>query len=64
VINLSLQFSPGVTADDIPDLLNAIHFAIRRNVVVVAAAGNDYAFGNPVEYPAALLQPVEALRYE
>jgi subtilisin family serine protease len=27
-------------------------------VLVVAAIGNEYTLGNPVEYPAALLQPV------
>ena len=27
-------------------------------MLVVAAIGNEYEFGNPVEYPAALLQPV------
>jgi subtilisin family serine protease len=36
----------------------AIRFAIRRGVLVVAAAGNGYQQGDPVEYPAALLQPV------
>jgi len=37
---------------------SAIRYAIRRGALVVAAAGNEYATGNPVEYPAALLQPV------
>jgi subtilisin family serine protease len=37
---------------------SAIKYAIRRGVLVVAAAGNEYASGNPVEFPAALLQPV------
>jgi subtilisin family serine protease len=36
----------------------AIRYAIGHGVLVVAAAGNEYARGNPVEYPAALLQPV------
>lgn len=36
----------------------AIRFATRRGVLVVAAAGNAYEQGDPVEYPAALLQPV------
>ena len=36
----------------------AIRYAVRHGALVVAAAGNDYAQGNPVEYPAALLQPV------
>ena len=41
VINLSLEFSPGVTASDIPELISAIHYADRRGVLVVAAAGNE-----------------------
>jgi subtilisin family serine protease len=35
----------------------AIQYAVQRGALVVAAAGNGYARGNPVEYPAALLQP-------
>jgi serine protease len=41
VINLSLEFSPGVTASDIPELIDAIRYAHRRGVLVVAAAGNE-----------------------
>ena len=36
----------------------AIEYAASRNVLLVAAAGNEYEEGNPVEYPAAALQPV------
>jgi subtilisin family serine protease len=36
----------------------AIHWAFRHDVLIVAAAGNEHDEGNPVEYPAALLQPV------
>ena len=36
----------------------AIQYAASRNVLLVAAAGNEFAHGNPVEYPAAALQPV------
>jgi serine protease len=50
VINLSLEFTPDVTAGDIPDLLGAIRYAARYHVVVVGAAGNDYA--TQVAYPA------------
>ena len=41
VINLSLEFSPGVTASDIPELLHALRYAYRHGVLVVAAAGNE-----------------------
>jgi serine protease len=41
VINLSLEFSPGVTASDIPELIQALQYAHRHNVLVVAAAGNE-----------------------
>ena len=35
----------------------AIDYAVARGALVIAAAGNDYASGNRVSYPAALLQP-------
>jgi serine protease len=41
VINLSLEFSGEVTAADIPELIEALRYAHRRGVVVVAAAGNE-----------------------
>ena len=41
VINLSLEFSSEVTASEIPELIEALRFARRRGVVVVAAAGNE-----------------------
>jgi serine protease len=41
VINLSLEFSPGVTASDIPELIEALRYAHRRGVFVAAAAGNE-----------------------
>jgi len=50
VINLSLEFSPGVTASDIPELIEAIRYADRRGVLVVAAAGNEGR--SAIAYPA------------
>src|SRR5207244_11176525 len=35
----------------------AVRYAQRHGVLIVAAAGNEFRDGNPVEYPAALLQP-------
>ncbi len=53
IINLSLS---GVTTSPVERA--AIRYAAQRGALLVAAAGNDYGKGNPVEYPAALLQPV------
>ena len=36
----------------------ALQYAADHGVLVVAAAGNEFEEGDPVEYPAALLQPV------
>lgn len=36
----------------------AIDYAVAHDALLVAAVGNDHDSGNPVEYPAALLQPV------
>lgn len=35
----------------------AVQYAASHNVLLVAAAGNEYEDGNPIEYPAAALQP-------
>jgi subtilisin family serine protease len=35
-----------------------IAYAADHGALVVAAIGNEFTLGNPVEYPAALLQPV------
>lgn len=50
VINLSLEFSSDVTASDIPELMEALRYADRKGVVVVAAAGNEGHAA--VAYPA------------
>ena len=36
----------------------AVDYAISHGALLVAAAGNERETGNPVEFPAALLQPV------
>ena len=53
VINLSLGGTKSSLAE-----ARALQYAFAKNVLVVAAAGNEAQRGNPVEYPAALLQPV------
>jgi serine protease len=50
IINLSLEFSSDVGASDIPELIEALHYANRHNVLVVAAAGNESSTAIP--YPA------------
>ena len=35
----------------------AVRYAQLHGVLIVAAAGNEFHEGNPIEYPAALLQP-------
>jgi serine protease len=50
VINLSLEFSSDVRAHDIPRLMAALRYAYRKNVVVVAAAGNEGH--TAIAYPA------------
>src|SRR4051794_41092810 len=50
IINLSLEFPSRVRAASIPDVIRAMKFARRRGVLVVAAAGNDYA--SALAYPA------------
>jgi subtilisin family serine protease len=53
VINLSIG---GVETSAVER--KALEYAAEHGVLVVAAAGNEFLDGNPVEYPAALLQPV------
>ncbi len=56
VINLSLEFGIGISADDIPDIISAVEFAHRHDVVVVGAAGNDQApeLAYPARAPGAI----------
>jgi subtilisin family serine protease len=53
IINLSLG-GPSTTSTE----KRAIDYASANGVLIVAAAGNEFQEGNPVEYPAALLQPL------
>jgi subtilisin family serine protease len=53
VINLSIG---GIQTSALEK--KALAYAAEHDVLVVAAAGNEFEAGNPVEYPAALLQPV------
>jgi subtilisin family serine protease len=52
IINLSLA---GPTTSTVER--RAVRYAAARGALLIAAVGNEYAEGNPVEYPAALLQP-------
>jgi len=53
IINLSIGGSATSLIEQ-----RAVHYAARHGVLLVAAAGNEHQYGNQVEYPAALLQPV------
>lgn len=50
IINLSLEFSSDVGAADIPELIEALRYAYKHNVLVVAAAGNEGS--TTIPYPA------------
>ena len=52
IVNLSVGGATTSTTEQ-----HAIDYAVQKGVLVVAAVGNEYSSGNPVEYPAALLQP-------
>ncbi len=53
IINLSLGGPSTSTTER-----RAVEYAVAKGALLVAAVGNSYTSGNPVEYPAALLQPV------
>jgi Subtilase family len=53
IINLSLGGEGSSALEQ-----RAIRYAAIHNVLLTAAAGNEYQDGNPVEYPAAALQPI------
>ena len=53
ILNLSLGGPSTSTTEH-----RAIDYAVSKGALLVAAVGNSYASGNPIEYPAALLQPV------
>jgi len=50
VANLSIEFDPGTTASQIPEIIDAINYATARGTLVVSAAGNDA--DTSVTYPA------------
>jgi serine protease len=51
IINLSLEFTAGtVKPSSIPELIDAINYAHRKNVLVVAASGNEQS--SQLSYPA------------
>jgi serine protease len=50
VINMSVEFDLLQKASGIPEVISAIRYAHKKNVVMVAASGNDYV--NRITYPA------------
>jgi subtilisin family serine protease len=52
IVNLSVGGSTSSVTEH-----RAIQYAVQHGALLVAAVGNEYASGNPIEYPAALLQP-------
>ena len=50
IINLSLEFDSSVPGSQIPEVLSAIRYAVRKGVLVVAASGNEAL--RVVAYPA------------
>jgi serine protease len=50
VINMSLEFDSSIKAKEIPEILSAVRYAVRRGSLVVAASGNEGSA--KVAYPA------------
>ncbi|HET8672249.1 MAG TPA: S8 family serine peptidase [Thermoleophilaceae bacterium] len=50
VINMSLEFDTSVTASQIPEIVSAVRYAHHKNVVMVAASGNEA--DSAIAYPA------------
>jgi len=50
IINLSLEFSTDVTAQEIPQLIDALEYADRQGALIVGASGNESR--RTVAYPA------------
>jgi serine protease len=50
IINLSFEFDSETTSRDVPDLLAALRYANRHNVLVIGASGNSGA--SSLAYPA------------
>jgi serine protease len=50
IVNLSFEFSSSVTAQEIPEILDALRYARKRNVLVIGASGNMSS--RSVAYPA------------
>ncbi|MBA3383636.1 MAG: S8 family serine peptidase [Actinobacteria bacterium] len=55
IVNLSLG-GPRASRTEV----RALEYALTKDVLLVAAAGNGALEGNPVSYPAALLQPLNS----
>jgi serine protease len=56
VINMSLEFDTSVTASQIPEIVSAVRYAHHKNVVMVAASGNEA--DSAVAYPARTLHVI------
>jgi subtilisin family serine protease len=53
IINLSLGGPVETPLED-----DAMAYAANKGVLIVAAAGNSYSAGNPINFPAGVVQPV------